>query len=465
VSCVPSLNAAPVDDKCGVFVSSSKGTASGTGSKESPVVSLNAALALANGPSGTGAIYLCGEAFSEAVTVSANVTIYGALDCSAKGAWAYRASAKTALTAPANAVPILLQSSASGTAIYDLAISAADGTLVGGVSNSSVALIANGSASFSLTRTDIVAGNGAPGSLGVMAVALPTVMPTDPSIAGGAGKAACSAGTPAENTGGTPGGMSASNCNLVGGAGGPGFDTGAPGGNGDSGTGANGGSGGVGLGATVDAGSMCSGTAGGVGTTGPGGAGAQANAGMLDPAFGYVSASAQPGNAGGPGGGGGGGGGARGSTTCTGASGGGGGAGGCGGNGGGPGTAGGSSIGIVCIGATLSLTTVSIAVGKGGLGGDGAPGGAGGPGGVGGIEGALSGTYSAACAGGAGGPGGSGGMGGGGAGGQAIAIAYSGATPSTNGVAYTPGTAGTGGKGDSTANNGADGVAALTQKF
>src|SRR5262245_16023394 len=90
-----------VADACGVFVSSSLGaddTDPKRGTKEKPFKSLTAALAAAS----DRPVYACGEAFREVVTVSAAVTLFGALECA--NGWAYDASTKTQLTADPDAI-------------------------------------------------------------------------------------------------------------------------------------------------------------------------------------------------------------------------------------------------------------------------------------------------------------------------------------------------------------------------
>jgi hypothetical protein len=157
MSCDPSMNMGlPVADSCGVFVSSSLGEDTNAGTEAKPFKSIMAALGAANGK----AVYVCGEPFSEAVTVSSAVTIYGALDCS-KG-WVYAAGTKTQLTAGADAVPLTLASSANGVAVLDFAITAADATVAG---DSSIAVLAD-QATATLTRCDLVAGSGAMGVAG-----------------------------------------------------------------------------------------------------------------------------------------------------------------------------------------------------------------------------------------------------------------------------------------------------------
>jgi hypothetical protein len=463
MSCVPSENMGrPVEGSCGVFVSSSLGADTNAGTPAKPFKSLMAALEAANGVP----VYVCGEPFSEAVTVSAAVTIYGALDCS-KG-WAYDAMTKTQLTAAADAVPLTLASSANGAEVLDFAITAADAMMAGG---SSIAVLAN-QATATLTRCDLVAGNGAPGAAGMT----PTVnvgpsSPADASIVGNAGAAACMSmsmqfGGAAKDNALCPSGGGG----PLGGGGGVGAVT--NGSNGDAqppttqtALGGNGQPSMDPMGLWSCASGNGGGTTGSNGMPGVSGAGAQgaASLGAIS-SMGYVGVGGQPGGVGAPGQGGGGGGGAKGTANCAGASGGGGGVGGCGGMGGLGGNFGGASIGLLSLGATLTFTGVTITSGNGGNGGDGGAGEIGGAGGNGG-SGAAGMATSPSCSGGGGGNGGSGGQGGGGRGGHSIGIAYTGTAPPTDGAAINVGMFGAGGMGGNAAGQGAPGVAAMTQMF
>ena len=158
-SCIPSENAGAVADTCGVFVSSSKGSdTTGKGTKEAPYQTLGKALGEAKGQP----VYACGEAFSEPVTLSASVELYGALDCAKGKRWAYDASTKTQLTAGADEVPLSLTTAASGSAVYDFAVTAANAMKAGG---SSIAVL-DEQADLTLERVDVGAGAGKDGDPG-----------------------------------------------------------------------------------------------------------------------------------------------------------------------------------------------------------------------------------------------------------------------------------------------------------
>jgi hypothetical protein len=465
-ACVPSESGTPVDVICGVFVSSSIGDDGNAGTPDKPLKTLGAAVTKA----GAGRVYACGEGFTEAVTLSAGTTLYGALDC-AKG-WAYDAMKQTTLTAAPDVVPLTLASTASGAEVVDFSITAAEATASGG---SSIAVIADG-VTASFTRTDITAGSGKDGLPGTTPTAsVGPTDPTDPTIVGVAGQNACMA------TSQQLGGAAVTNplCNSIGGAGGIGEVSNGSNGDVNPATPQTA-LGGVGQPNMDPMNTWSCASGNGGGTTGsnggngmPGTGAKSSDLGTLDAKPGYTGVAGKPGGAANPGQGGGGGGGAKGKTMCAGASGGSGGAGGCGGNGGTGGQPGGASIGIVNLGASLTFDTVTITVGVGGKGGDGAVGqggGVGGNGGGGGLGDSNAPATLKACDGGNGGQGGTGGQGGGGRGGHAIGIAYTGTTaPSTMGVDFknigTPGQGGTGDDSNGNMGDGAAGVGADTQAF
>src|SRR5262245_4964598 len=80
--CGPSENSTPVDESCGVFVSSSKGADGAAGTKSAPLKTLQKALDKANGRP----VYACAEAFVGSVTLASGSAIFGGLDCT--NSWA-----------------------------------------------------------------------------------------------------------------------------------------------------------------------------------------------------------------------------------------------------------------------------------------------------------------------------------------------------------------------------------------
>lgn len=466
-ACLPRENSAPIDDACGVFVSSSLGVdGAGAGSKAHPFKTL-AAATLAAGKA-KKPVYACAETFTEALKVTSEVAIYGGLDC--KKAWAYDGTTKSKLTALPDDIPLTLTQAATSVQLFDFTVQAADPMLDGG---SSIAVLAN-QVTASFTRCDLSAGNGNNGLDGVTPT--DSVGPSssfDDAIRGNDGTKACTNGTkvdgglPKENdscpaaTGGPVGGLGGSGLVAIGSNGdvSPANAQTALGGTGQHSD--------PGWGCFAGAGQAGGGANGQAGLDGPGATGT-VGLGQLSTS-GYAGVSGMPGDPGKPGQGGGGGGGAKGKSMCAGASGGGGGAGGCGGHAGTGGNAGGASIVLVSLGATLAFDAVTIQVGNGGDGGDGGDGQGGGSGGKGGYAGVGDLTVPAtsdACDGGKGGGGGSGGKGGGGRGGHAIGIAATGdEMPDTKGITFLKkGTPGLGGKGGPM-NDGDPGVQANVQLF
>jgi hypothetical protein len=453
--CVPSNNTSPVEESCGIFVSSSLGDDSFDGSKKTPFATITKALYAAAGKP----IYLCGEPFLEIVTAAEHGFLYGGLDCSTN--WGYDAAQRTLLSAPADAITLSVLGK-TRIEVYDVDISAENAMKQGG---SAIAILADGEADVSLSRSNVFAGDGAPGPSGEAHSGRAVE-----GMPGGEGNEACSA---SQVNAPQPPVNDCDGVQSIGGAGGNGLSAfGADGSDGSNeqpdGT-ENGGKGETNV-------MQCTpGTAGDPGTAGEPGPGGTA-LGVLQADLGYVGASGEGGKPGAPGQGGGGGGGAKGGTgpgkcmmadTAGGASGGTGGSGGCGGLGGRPGLSGGSSIAIMSLGAKLSFLEVVIETrsgGPGGDGGDGQTGGQGGPGRPGGNTG-NHGMLKSGCSSGSGGPGGKGGKGGGGRGGHSIGIAYTGDAPAMDGVTFTIGQAAVGGAGDGDTGKGAAGLATETQSF
>jgi hypothetical protein len=420
------------------------------GTKEKPFKSITAALNKANATR----VYACAESFSEPVTISAAVELYGALDCTKS--WAYDAKTKTQLTAEADLVPVKVTSAVSGAEVHDFAITAIDAKSAG---MSSIALL-DDQAPLLLENVDLFAGTGAAGMAGAAQAKVMT--PAGAKGKDGTDDMTCTVAGP-----------------LAGGAGGKnpcgGVDT--DGGLGGQGVAANnGGLGGDGLPTMIPSNGgkaqtkIASCDPGAKGIDGGPGAPATGARGVGDiSASGYQGVLGTLGMPGNPGQGGGGGGGAR---QCdmvglfAAPSGGGGGAGGCAGLAGALGQSGGSSIGVVALSAKLVLKNVTITVkngGAGGLGGDGQLGGVGGDPGHAPVS-------STACDGGKGGQGGAGGPGGGGAGGHSVGIAMKGgmlpALATTTIKAGTGALGGAGGDMDATTQTkGDDGLACKTLDF
>jgi hypothetical protein len=447
VGCDPSAATGAVADSCGVFVSVT-GDDSNAGTKAKPLKTLKAALAKG------ATIYACAGAapFVEAVAIDKAATLFGALDCST---WIYDASQKTQLTAEADAIPLSLTSAAGGSELHDFAIVAVGATVAGG---SSIAVL-DDHADLTLDHVDVAAGKGAAGAAGEAQGQVQT--PATANGTNGGDNAACTVATIIP--GGAGGANACDGTKTDGGNGGKGAPVSVGDQGGDGSPMATPGNGGTGQTKTA---SCDPGGKGTDGSIGPAGTGAR---GIGDvSASGYVSPAAMLGGNGLSGQGGGGGGGGR---QCdvngmfAGPSGGGGGAGGCGGTSGAAGQSGGSSVGILALGAKLTLSSVSITTKDGGAGGAGGDGQLGGNGGIAGNA-----VGGAACNGGKGGQGGAGGPGGGGAGGHSSGIAIKGGQlPDLASTTVMHANAGTGGKGgdmDATAQTkGDDGHGCRTLDF
>jgi hypothetical protein len=449
ILCVPSESPDPIAESCGVFVSSSLGMddmVADRGTKNKPFKSIGAALK----KTAVTRVYACAESFTEAVTVSMGVELYGGLDCKS---WAYvGATKKTTLTAAADLIPLTLGNAVGAMTVEDFAVTAASAKAPGG---SSIAVLAS-AATAKLTRCDLVAGDGAAG---------------DPGVDGGAQDAQAEGGTKGDDAGASgplAGGIGGKNlvCGLQAGKGGDGG--GIPNGDGIDGVQGDGNLGGSKGAGDTGAGCMPGGQ-GGNGAKGPFGPGAS-GAGTLS-ATGYQGADGDVAQDGGNGKSGGGGGGSKASVAIHGAGGGGGGAGGCGGKHGTGGQAGGSSIALASVGAKVVLAECKLSTGKGASGGKGGDGQFGQLGGAAGLGGTGKMGVIDGCNGGKGGSGASGGNGGGGLGGHSLAVAVTGTAPmldSTTQKAISLGALGAGGPGgnmDADMNHGAPGLSSSCWDF
>ncbi len=184
-----------VVNKFGVFVDAN-GADGNTGTRESPVKTIGAALGkLAGKPR----VYVCEGAYAEHVKLTSAVAIYGGFAC---GSWTY--SGTKAKVAPTDAGYALhLDKVADTTVIADLTFVAQGGSAA---ATSSVAAFANASPKVTLRRVELTAGGGFAGKSPVKAAdgALATSTPTPGTLNGNGG-------------GATNGGL-AQLCTCVGGA-------------------------------------------------------------------------------------------------------------------------------------------------------------------------------------------------------------------------------------------------------
>ena len=457
VGCVPSLNADPVGDECGVFVGGDAANDGNAGSKSAPLATIGAAIVAASAKGSR--VYACAQEFPEAIEVPGGMEIYGGLDCI--GDWKYVKGQQTTIAPGAGLVPVTLLGG-EGARLEDVIVRAANAAVAGG---SSIAVLAREGAEAELVRSELIAGDGREGAAGDDGGAQLAA-----AESGEAGQPGC--GNDANPMTPPDGGPAVVNmCDGM-------MSVGAKGGDGGlaaNGSGQNGNAGDRGTGGTAGIGEAAvaclvggQGDSGVVGTPGTGG-GEDGFLGTLG-SDGIAGVAGLPGLSGEPGKGGGGGGGSKATGTCNGAGGGSGGAGGCGGKAGTGGQAGGSSIALVSFNAHITLTEVSLTVGIGANGGRGGNGQQGQFGGQNGDGGMASGSgENPGCNGGVGGKGGNGGSGGGGRGGHALGMAFKGTPPLGVPTLASEGAAGLGGYGGT---NGADqggegaaGVAAPSQEF
>jgi hypothetical protein len=451
----PSVAACVISETYGVFVAPAANGGSdttGMGTRSLPYATITKALSSLGSLS---RVYVCNGSYTDRITVSATVSIFGGLTCGAAadagaaGPWIYASGTKATVAGSTPAFTLEVNAGSAAVDVEDMEFDAPAGT---GASPSSIAVFATESTNVSMRTVTLTAAAGFAGTSGVTGSNYAGVQANggnQASAATGATSQSCTCGDASTSVGGR-GGQGDPTAPGAGSTGSPTISgapatAGAPGTyntlmgqceNGNNGASSSNGAGGPGA---TSAGTLTSSgwTLGPVGISGT-------NAGVAQ----------------------GGGGGSGGIYVVTASGGGGGGAcGGCGGGGGSAGGAGGSSFALVSVGSTVTLDGCVLTAGAGGQGGAGGNGQTGEPGGAGGIQ------ASGGCPGGGGGKGGNGGGGGGGAGGLSIAIAYSGIQPmATNGstttaaaTAATGGIAGTGGTPVATA--GSAGVTQATMSF
>lgn len=439
---------AGVDERCGVWVSSTLGNDSHEGTRAKPVATLQQAITLAQG--GVARVYACGEEYNEAVTLPAGVSLFGGFDC--QHGWRYVGEpARAQIQSPPKLAALTLLASETTSLVADVNVTAGDAVEPGA---SSIAVLARPNSRARFRRVTLAAGNGADGTdgkpghhggqpafKGLAGNDGMDACTTDPGLGGLGTMIECADGTVSISGEGGDANQVFANAGL------DGFPFPDPNLQG-YGTG--------GKGEDSASGAACTpGLGGAHGQDGEHGAGASEFGRLtLD---GYLGARGEDGKPGTPGQGGGGGGASLGSLLCGaaphgGAGGGAGGTGGCGGRGGEGGQAGGASIALAVLSDDIHLENAILKAGKGGNGGNGGalqPGGQGGLPGYGGFGAAGLNGAQGGCAGGVGGQGGDGGYGGGGRGGHSVAVASTPGNAMKMGdeVALIPGEGGKGGTG------------------
>ena len=445
---LPSEDVCTVHEAFGVFVSVSKGSPDGDGTRSAPLDNLDAAITLAKATNRR--VYACAENYRENLELASGVSIFGYFDCpswTVNAAHAARVSAAQSPVATATSIT-------AATRLEGLELVAPDASAPG---SSSIALRAVGSPALTLVDVKLIAGKGAAGANGVAPVQL--VEGGRPNGAGALSR--MEAGVCTATYGAT-------GCRLV-------YDAARAGGTSQcvGASGFDGGPGGVGgrsgiyepsgtpiytlvrqpeLGlpsygtaqTAQGAGSLDLAHDGAPGATGVDGVSATSAVGTFS-ANGFVPASGSAGTHGAPGQGGGGG---RALTVNAnvvtskvyGESGSGGGAGGCPGLAGTPGQGGGASIALFAVDSPLRIERSELRSSRGGDGGAGTLGSEALPGGAAGSAVRMD----ALAHGGAGGAGGRAGVSGHGAGGPSVALAHHGAAPTVVGSTLIAGPGGSG---------------------
>lgn len=463
----------------GVFVSASKGAASGDGTRLRPLTTIAAAIPLAKAKGDP--VIVCAETYPEQVVLSDGVTLFGFFDCDRLDAWKRSPDKRAKVVSPTS--PAVLGENLTIPARFEgFEVESPDmpGSASAGVpAQSSYGMVLRHSKNLNVGHVSILAGSGQDGADGV-----------EPA-SGNVERSPQQAGTWKEGQRLCTG--DANLCHAL-----AGFSvTGATGGYSSCTVGPNGGYGGQGGNGPVSMngalryvltgaeksgkpyGASTLGTAQGAPALGnlasvkgsdgsPGATGTLGSNGEWSfDLSGFRPGDGKAGENGTPGQGGGGGAGTgamwfaydRPMTTSSlpdavlwGAVGAGGGAGGCGGLAGSAGTGGGASVGVLLIGSdAITLDSSRVATKKGGRGGRGTlgtlglPGGAGGPGeyvGPGPQEPRPSGLYGGA--GGRGGAGGAAGLGGHGAPGPSVALAFTGQRPVVKATTLVTGSGGDG---------------------
>lgn len=155
---LPTDDACVVNDAEGIFVSSSMGSASGNGSKESPLASLEAAIAMAK--TVNRRVYACAESYAEHVDFADGVSVFGYFACNS--GWTVDGSKHAKVNAPASPAATATNIT-TATRVEAVDLYAPDFTTN---SQSSIALMAIGSPALTFKGATIHAGTGGAGASG-----------------------------------------------------------------------------------------------------------------------------------------------------------------------------------------------------------------------------------------------------------------------------------------------------------
>ncbi len=164
IKLLPTENACVIHESAGVFVSASRGSDAGDGTRAKPLKSISDAIV---GAARDGRrVYVCAETYEAPLTLGDGVNVFGYFDCSAAD---WKVTEGRAKIAPKEGVAALAKGIVKPTRIEALDISAPDGKAAG---DSSIGLIAQDSGGLSFLNTRIAAGKGRDGVNGKDAVQL-----------------------------------------------------------------------------------------------------------------------------------------------------------------------------------------------------------------------------------------------------------------------------------------------------
>lgn len=161
---LPTENECMVHESYGVFVSASKGSPSGDGSRTSPLKSVSAAIAAAK--SSGRRVYACAETYDEVLTLADGIAVFGYFDCASS----WKVGVGRATIAPkTEGVAARAASIGKPTRIEGFQITAANATTPGG---SSIGLIAQDAGGLSFFDVGITAGTAMAGEDGTAAAGM-----------------------------------------------------------------------------------------------------------------------------------------------------------------------------------------------------------------------------------------------------------------------------------------------------
>jgi hypothetical protein len=159
----PTEDACTIHESVGLFVSASRGSSTGDGSRDRPLDDISVALRAAQ-PTGRR-VYVCAETYDAPLTFVDGGELFGYFDCSA----GWRVGQRVARIAPKVTVASRAKAVAKPTRIEGLDIAGLDATEP---SQSSIGLIAEDSPGLSFYNVRITAGIAAPGADGANGVQL-----------------------------------------------------------------------------------------------------------------------------------------------------------------------------------------------------------------------------------------------------------------------------------------------------